>query len=744
MGVRIKIAATADELDELFQVRHRVFVREKRYFPPVDDGRLLDRFDAFPTTANIVAMSADHVVGGVRIVEPSGSGAPADEFFDFRPYLPEGAIVGSGSMLVMDEEFRRVPRVTFAMLGMMYYWALCKGLTHITGVAAPEAVKLFLGSGYKPVAKAVLHGPSQLPALPVMLDIVELNDRFSAFVDKHQFRHFLQSFERQFHQKGEYIIRRGDAGTSAYVIIEGRVGVSVGGPSRAAGSVPSPARRPRRARAIPPPPHRPSTLPRPHAADRRPRRGAQPRSDERSRGERRRPRLRARGPEQRRAHAGSRHGSQQRRADLAPRPGPGRRAHLHPRGSLPGAPVDPGRCSGIDSGRVLRPRRGRVLRPRRGRRDRPRRGRASPPSRSARWAPGRSSASLAPDHVPPALRGRGLALTDVDLMVLEREAFYRQVSQNPDVALNLLSVIGNRLMSMTERLSEVTDSRPRREETRAPRRDGLRSRLVHERFGPNLPYTFRLAAAGTGTAGIDAMGAGAGRRRCGARREGRARRRAEGRRAGLRRRAGEAAQEARRRGDEAARVPAPEAPRWGPARPSGAARPSGVARPSDGRGRGLGGLPIAKPGGERGAASSPRRLPRRDRGASRGHRSMEPRRSPARGPGVDGAPPSSRQRWKGRLERARGDGAASTVSSPGSLATVPCWKGSAGSERSHVEVHRRHEAVGCRRGRRSLRHRRGGHDRPGERLPRRVDAGRRHHEILERARRSGARRCLAT
>jgi CRP-like cAMP-binding protein len=49
-----------------------------------------------------------------------------------------------------------------------------------------------------------------------------------------------------------------------------------------------------------------------------------------------------------------------------------------------------------------------------------------------------------------------VALTDVDLMVLEREAFYRQVSQNPEVALNLLSVIGNRLMSVTDRLGEVS------------------------------------------------------------------------------------------------------------------------------------------------------------------------------------------------------------------------------------------------------------------------------------------------
>src|SRR5271156_364160 len=135
MGVRIKIAATTAELDELFQVRHRIFAREERPLAQVADGRFVD---------------------------PSRCGAPADDVFDFGPYLPAGAIVGSGSMLVMEEEYRRVPRVTFAMLGMMYYWALCKGLTHIAGVAAPEAEKLFLGSGYKPVCARFYHERTQL------------------------------------------------------------------------------------------------------------------------------------------------------------------------------------------------------------------------------------------------------------------------------------------------------------------------------------------------------------------------------------------------------------------------------------------------------------------------------------------------------------------------------------------------------------------------------------------------------
>jgi CRP-like cAMP-binding protein/N-acyl-L-homoserine lactone synthetase len=452
VGVRIKLATTTEELDELFQVRHRVFVREKRYVPPQSEGRLFDRFDTYPTTANIVAIHQGHVVGGVRIVEPSSCGAPADHFFDFHPYLPEGAIVGSGSMLVMDEEFRRVPRVTFAMLGMMYYWALCKGLTHITGVAAPEAEKLFIGSGYRPVTKRFYHEPTELFALPVMLNIVELNDRFSEFVGKHQFRHFLQSFERQFHQKGETIIRRGEAGTTAYVIIEGRVAALMG-----RSMAPPPAEV---ANLIPPPPRMAADLTAPIA----PPPGSQ------------RPGLRPDEP-----------------VDNGPisvrNP-----ARMNDRGRMTEPPITARAGSGDDdsplrqrsmnrTNEVPKPLRNPVVTGSEGPISSRRPSRLSAPPVPPIDASGVPSSKRT--SVPPSARTQSplsvrymsagevfgelalitsqprsadvVAVTDVDLMVIERDAFLRQVSQNPEVALNMLAVIGERLVSVTDRLVEVAD-----------------------------------------------------------------------------------------------------------------------------------------------------------------------------------------------------------------------------------------------------------------------------------------------
>ena len=393
MAVRIRLATSPTDFDQLFKVRHRVFIDEKKFFPPTSDGRLVDRFDAFPTTANIIAVSEDKVVGGVRIVESSAVGLPADQFFDFTPYLPKENIrVGSGSMLVVEQEFRQIPRVTFAMLGMMYYWALRRGLTHITGVTATEAERLFIGSGYVPVQPRFFHEETKLPALPVVLEISKLNDRFASFVDRHDIRHFLKSFERQFHQAGETIITAGEPGSAAYVIIEGRVGVSVG---------PGPALNAFRDEAP----------------------------------------LSSRGP------------GLWNNGPMSSRGGPAANGPLS--GRAPGL-VNSGpmasRNVGLSGGHLSSSSQQSNL----GSDDGPRSRRPAPAPVAVReMGPGEVFGELALITSNPR-SANVVALTDVDLMVLEREAFHKQVAENPQVALNLLAVLGKRLTTVTDRLQETT------------------------------------------------------------------------------------------------------------------------------------------------------------------------------------------------------------------------------------------------------------------------------------------------
>ena len=138
MTVRIRLARTTDELDQVFALRHRVMVDEEGYMPAQPDGRLFDRFDAYPTTGNVIALVGGRIVGAVRLIERTPAGASADEFFDFRPFLPPAARDVTGGMLVLERAHRDTPRLVFAMMGMGYYWAIGRGATHIIAPANPE------------------------------------------------------------------------------------------------------------------------------------------------------------------------------------------------------------------------------------------------------------------------------------------------------------------------------------------------------------------------------------------------------------------------------------------------------------------------------------------------------------------------------------------------------------------------------------------------------------------------------
>ena len=76
------------------------------------------------------------------------------------------------------------------------------------------------------MAPQFFHAETGLHVLPMILDLQELNDRFLDFVRRQGMQYFLSSFERQFHLAGETVISRGDHGSAAYVIIDGKATVA--------------------------------------------------------------------------------------------------------------------------------------------------------------------------------------------------------------------------------------------------------------------------------------------------------------------------------------------------------------------------------------------------------------------------------------------------------------------------------------------------------------------------------------
>jgi N-acyl-L-homoserine lactone synthetase len=225
VGIRVKIADTAREVDALFELRHRVFVDEG-YMTPTRDGRIYDRFDAYPGTANIVAVVDGEVIGGVRYMQPTDVGSSVEEFFDPRPLAPAGARLAVGSLLVVDPRFRGQPRITFNMTAMGFYWAASKGLTHVVGVVNPDREEGFAKSGFRRLGPPIQSERIRRVAVqPMIADVDALDDRFMAFLMRQNVAHWLHSFERQFHAAGDVVFHRGEGGSTAYVIVSGKAAV---------------------------------------------------------------------------------------------------------------------------------------------------------------------------------------------------------------------------------------------------------------------------------------------------------------------------------------------------------------------------------------------------------------------------------------------------------------------------------------------------------------------------------------
>lgn len=231
MGVRIKLAETTAERDALFRLRHKVMAEEEGYIPPTPGGRLYDRFDAYPTTANVIALVGDVVVGGIRFIEETEAGTTAEEYFDFRPHLPPDARPAASSMLVVSREYREVPRLVFALNCMGYYWAISRGISHILAPANPVRREAFLRAGHRVVAPEFVHPTKRLPVLPMILDLDELEDRFLAFVRRQGLQGWIEAFDREFYSAGEVVLRRGDPGRDAFIVVDGEAVVTAGDPA---------------------------------------------------------------------------------------------------------------------------------------------------------------------------------------------------------------------------------------------------------------------------------------------------------------------------------------------------------------------------------------------------------------------------------------------------------------------------------------------------------------------------------
>lgn len=224
MPIQIKIADTPVLLDDLYKVRHEVFGVEEALFAPKPDGRVIDRFDAYPTSTNIVAVIDDLVIGGIRIILDSEVGLHADDYYDFWPEAPPDAVRASVGHFCILKQYRS-SQVAFALMLVACYFACSQKVTYVLAPVNPTVGRMLRRIGFKKVG-AVFETPGVTSkVLPMTLNTCELQDLFLDFLRKNNLYNFLQSYECRIFSPDEMIIRAGDVGDMAYIILDGEVEV---------------------------------------------------------------------------------------------------------------------------------------------------------------------------------------------------------------------------------------------------------------------------------------------------------------------------------------------------------------------------------------------------------------------------------------------------------------------------------------------------------------------------------------
>jgi len=224
MAFEILAANTPAHLDGIFQIRHKVFCEEEGDLYPTDNGMVIDRFDAFPTTTNLVVLYEGRVVGGMRITLDSEMGIPQDDYYDFRRHIPRNShVMGCGQKCVTKE--LRSPKIARGLILMAMYFAVSHGVSHIVAVINPDIAKLLKRVGFQALDGEIIVPHIRIPVIPVLLDMRDLKDYFMNFAIKNELYNFLKSYNCMFFSQSEQIIRTGEPGNAAFIIIEGEAEV---------------------------------------------------------------------------------------------------------------------------------------------------------------------------------------------------------------------------------------------------------------------------------------------------------------------------------------------------------------------------------------------------------------------------------------------------------------------------------------------------------------------------------------
>jgi CRP-like cAMP-binding protein len=241
MTIRLKIASSAEELDDAFELRHHVY-EELGYFGDAGGAKYLsDRFDAHPYSYTIVAYDeAEQIpIGTLRLNRDTEVGLPAEEYYDFTPHRQsiaeewmslhgEEPIFSSAGMLAIRKGWRNRRDVIRSLFKMSATVGNTAGVTHVIATVNYESHMM-----YKRIGFVFLDEKQWIEEIGEF--IVPMMITFEAYYqwamgDLLQEKALLDLFPSQYQRvvlkKGEYLFKEGDEASECYVVDTGSIKIT--------------------------------------------------------------------------------------------------------------------------------------------------------------------------------------------------------------------------------------------------------------------------------------------------------------------------------------------------------------------------------------------------------------------------------------------------------------------------------------------------------------------------------------
>ena len=245
MSIKLIIARTAKELDDVFRLRYEVYVLDKGRFSldaasNENKFRIVDRFDTIPDVANIIAYENGVPVACMRVNRDSEIGLPAEVHFDFsscRERIKQeceerqiNQVIVSGGMLAIKEKWRNQRNIIHAMFKTAINIMHGLGASHLITSVSEVTQSLYGRMGLEVVGESKWCESIGYNLVPMVASFDKIIKWGFGDLNKEGYSIWLDGlndyYERIVLSAGEVLFYQGDIAENAYVIEDGWLSVS--------------------------------------------------------------------------------------------------------------------------------------------------------------------------------------------------------------------------------------------------------------------------------------------------------------------------------------------------------------------------------------------------------------------------------------------------------------------------------------------------------------------------------------